>query len=88
MYRSAESSFLAQNQTHGPATSRVQTRPSQVAQKLHVGAAGFLDSVRQCKQSDVIEGAGWQNMTIVSCWGMPFVLSYCIVIYWVFRGKV
>jgi len=27
-------------------------------------------------------------MTIVACLGMPFVLSYTIVIYWVFRGKV
>ncbi|HEY7307984.1 MAG TPA: cytochrome d ubiquinol oxidase subunit II [Gemmataceae bacterium] len=29
-----------------------------------------------------------QIMTIVACLGMPFVLSYTIVIYWVFRGKV
>jgi cytochrome d ubiquinol oxidase subunit II len=27
-------------------------------------------------------------MTVVACLGMPFVLSYTIAIYWVFRGKV
>lgn len=27
-------------------------------------------------------------MTIVACLGMPFVLSYTITIYWIFRGKV
>ena len=27
-------------------------------------------------------------MTIVACLGMPFVLTYTITIYWVFRGKV
>ncbi|HEY7424887.1 MAG TPA: cytochrome d ubiquinol oxidase subunit II [Gemmataceae bacterium] len=29
-----------------------------------------------------------QIMTIVACLGMPFVLSYTVAIYWVFRGKV
>jgi cytochrome d ubiquinol oxidase subunit II len=27
-------------------------------------------------------------MTVVACLGMPFVLSYTAVVYWVFRGKV
>jgi cytochrome d ubiquinol oxidase subunit II len=27
-------------------------------------------------------------MTVVACLGMPFVLSYTVAIYWVFRGKV
>jgi cytochrome d ubiquinol oxidase subunit II len=27
-------------------------------------------------------------MTIMACLGMPFVLSYTITIYWIFRGKV
>jgi cytochrome d ubiquinol oxidase subunit II len=29
-----------------------------------------------------------QIMTLVACLGMPFVLTYTITIYWVFRGKV
>ena len=27
-------------------------------------------------------------MTIMACLGMPFVLSYTITVYWIFRGKV
>jgi cytochrome bd ubiquinol oxidase subunit II len=27
-------------------------------------------------------------MTIMACLGMPFVLSYTVTIYWIFRGKV